>query len=225
MSRLSKQAEGETTMETQQFDRITSSLAASQTRRSALRTLAAAAFGAGSLAILGREEIVAKKKRKGKKRRGGSRNGGQGGSGSGSGGSGSGNNGGSSAGSGSNGGSRTFPTIVGGGSTRPDRCGGPVGICNADPTPCGTTAEGAICGCERAVEGNNVCVNSGADNVCDTAVECTSTDGEEETSCRNLVGFHFYCQEAKMADKHFCGCGFGTMTGRVCVPACDNPYQ
>ena len=107
-----------------------------------------------------------------------------------------------------------------------DRCGGPVGICNADPTPCGTTAEGEVCGCERAVEGNNVCVNSGADNVCDTAVECTSTDGPEATSCRSQVGFHFYCQEAKRSGNQFCGCGFGTVTGRVCVPECDNasPY-
>lgn len=106
----------------------------------------------------------------------------------------------------------------------PDRCGGPVGICNADPTPCGKTASGEICGCERSVEGNNFCANSGADNVCDLAKECTSTAGEEETSCRNLVGFHFVCQEAKRgATGKFCGCGFGTTTGRVCVPECDNP--
>jgi hypothetical protein len=113
------------------------------------------------------------------------------------------------------------------GGGRKDRCGGPVGICNADPTPCGQTAEGEICGCERSVEGNNVCVNSGADNVCDLNYECTSTDGPEETSCRNMVGFHFYCQEAKRnASGQFCGCGFGTTTGRVCVPECDNanPY-
>jgi hypothetical protein len=200
-------------METQRFDRITSSLAGSSTRRDALRTLAAAAFGVGSLALLGRDDSAAKKR---KKRKGGSRNVSGGGTGSGSGG------GGNGGGNGSGGGST--PTIVGGGSgSRPDRCGGPVGICSADPTPCGATAEGAVCGCERAVEGNNVCVNSGADNVCDTAVECTSTDGPEDTSCRNLVGFHFYCQEAKSAGQHFCGCGFGTMTGRVCVPACDNP--
>jgi hypothetical protein len=110
--------------------------------------------------------------------------------------------------------------------SRQDRCGGPVGICNADPTPCGTTAEGKICGCERSVEGNNVCVNSGADNVCKSAVECTSTDGPEATSCRSQVGFHFYCQEAKRSGNQFCGCGFGTATGRVCVPECDNtsPY-
>lgn len=113
----------------------------------------------------------------------------------------------------------------GGGGSRADRCGGPVGICNADPTPCGRTAEGEICGCERSVEGNNVCVNFGADNFCDMAVECTSTDGPEETSCRNQVGFHFYCQEAKSANGKFCGCGFGTATGRVCVPECDNPNR
>lgn len=115
-------------------------------------------------------------------------------------------------------------TSTGSGSRR-DRCGGPVGICNADPTPCGTTADGQVCGCERAVEGNNVCVNSGADNVCAQAVECTSSDGPEATSCRSQVGFHFVCQEAKRSGSQFCGCGFGTSTGRVCVPECDNAYQ
>ena len=44
-------------MDTQRFDRITSSLAERSTRRVALRTLAAAAFGVGSLAILGRDRI------------------------------------------------------------------------------------------------------------------------------------------------------------------------
>jgi hypothetical protein len=108
--------------------------------------------------------------------------------------------------------------------TPPDRCAGPVGICNADPTPCGSVAGGGVCGCERAVEGNNVCINSGADNVCDQNQECTSTNGPEATSCRNLVGFHFFCQEAKTNQAgQFCGCGFGTATGRVCVPECDNP--
>jgi hypothetical protein len=114
----------------------------------------------------------------------------------------------------------------GGGGGRNDRCGGPVGICNADPTPCGTTAIGNVCGCERAVEGNNVCIN-GDDDVCDYAVECTSTDGDEATSCKNLRGFHWFCQEAKKSSSgQFCGCGFGTTTGRVCVPECDNtnPY-
>jgi hypothetical protein len=174
-------------MEIERFDAITSSFAGRSTRRNALRGLAAVAFGAGSLAFLGSDEIAAKKKRK--KKKGGSHHGGS-----------------SSSGSGS----------------RSDRCGGPVGICNADPAPCGTTADGKVCGCERAVEGNNVCVNSGADNVCDTAVECTSTDGPEATSCRSQVGFHFYCQEAKRSGNQFCGCGFGTATGRVCVPECDN---
>ena len=99
----------------------------------------------------------------------------------------------------------------------PDRCGGPTGICNADPTPCGTSATGETCGCERTVEDNNVCVNAG-DNVC-TGVECTSTQ-----DCEDALGFHFFCQEAKTnAQGQFCGCGFGTATGRVCVPECDNP--
>ena len=100
---------------------------------------------------------------------------------------------------------------------RPDRCGGPTGICNADPTPCGTSATGETCGCERTVEDNTVCVNAG-DNVC-TGVECTSTQ-----DCEDALGFHFFCQEAKTnAQGQFCGCGFGTTTGRVCVPECDNP--
>jgi hypothetical protein len=178
-------------MDTQRFDRISSTFAETSSRRGALRALAAVALGAGGLAFLSGDDIAAKKKRK--KKKGGKGKGG--------------NN--------------------GGGGGRKDRCGGPVGICNADPTPCGTTAEGEICGCERSVEGNNVCVNSGADNVCDYNTECTSTDGPEETSCRNMVGFHFYCQEAKRnASGQFCGCGFGTTTGRVCVPECDNanPY-
>lgn len=176
-------------MDTQRFDRMASSFAQTQTRRTALRMLAATAFGVGGLTLLTVEEGDAKKKRKKK-----------GGSGK----------GGSNPGGGSGGGNK-------------DRCSGPVGICDADPTPCGTVAGGGICGCERAVEGNNVCINSGAANVCDYAVECTSTSGDEATSCRSQVGFHFFCQEAKTNAKgQYCGCGFGTMTGRVCVPECDN---
>src|SRR5215203_329763 len=186
-------------MEIERFDAITSSFAGRSTRRNALRGLAAVAFGVGGLAILGNDEIAAKKKRK--KKKGGSHHGGS--------------SSGSSAGTGGS-------SSSSGSGSRSDRCGGPVGICNADPAPCGTTADGKVCGCERAVEGNNVCVNSGADNVCDTAVECTSTDGPEATSCRSQVGFHFYCQEAKRSGNQFCGCGFGTATGRVCVPECDN---
>jgi hypothetical protein len=99
----------------------------------------------------------------------------------------------------------------------PNRCAGPTGICNADPTPCGTAATGETCGCESTVEGNNFCANAG-DNVC-TGVECTSTQ-----DCEDTVGFHFFCQEAKTnAQGQFCGCGFGTATGKVCVPECDNP--
>jgi hypothetical protein len=192
-------------METTRFDQITTTLAETSTRRGAFRFLAAAAFGLGAMTVLGSEEGEARRRRGGKKRRGG--RGGNRGSGGGA----------SSGGSSGSGGS--------GGGTRADRCSGPVGTCDADPAPCGRTATGEICGCERAVEGNNVCVNSGADNVCDTAVECTSTDGPEETSCRNQVGFHFYCQEAKRSGNQFCGCGFGTATGRVCVPECDNTGQ
>ena len=175
-------------METTRFDQITSTLAETSTRRSALRFLVAAAFGAGSMVLLGADESEARRRRGGK-RRGGRRGDNR-----------------------RNGGSNSTSS-----GSRADRCSGPVGICNADPTPCGRTATGEICGCERSVEGNNVCAQ---------AVECTSTDGPEATSCRSQVGFHFYCQEAKSANGKFCGCGFGTTTGRVCVPECDNtnPY-
>jgi hypothetical protein len=98
----------------------------------------------------------------------------------------------------------------------PNRCSGPTGICDADPTPCGTAANGETCGCESTVEGNNFCAN--AVDAC-TDVECTSSQ-----ECRDAVGFGFYCQEAKTnANGQFCGCGFGTATGRVCVAECDNP--
>ncbi len=98
----------------------------------------------------------------------------------------------------------------------PDRCGGPTGICNADPTPCGTSATGETCGCERTVEGNTVCVDGA--NACPQIVECTSTQ-----DCEDRLGFHFFCQEAKTnAQGQFCGCGFGTATGKVCVAECDN---
>jgi hypothetical protein len=208
-------------MDTRNFDLITSSFTEIQTRRGALRLLAAAAFGVGGATMLGIEQSDAKKKRK---KKGGSRSAGNGGGSSNAGSGGSGNGEDSGVGGSGNGGA-TGNQIVGG-DTPNHRCGGPVGICNADPTPCGTVAGGGICGCERSVEGNNVCVNSGADNVCDFNVECTSTSGDEATSCRNLVGFHFYCQEAKTnSTGQFCGCGFGTTTGRVCVPECDNATQ
>lgn len=105
-----------------------------------------------------------------------------------------------------------------------DRCAGPTGICNGDPTFCGTSATGESCGCERAVEKNNVCVDGA--NPCPVIRECTSTNGKESTSCRNMLGYHFFCQEAKRnSNGQFCGCGFGTSTGRVCVAECDNPGQ
>jgi hypothetical protein len=95
-------------------------------------------------------------------------------------------------------------------------CNGPTGICDADPTPCGHAATGETCGCELTVEGNNVCVN-GVD-ACPNVVECTSSQ-----DCRDTLGFHFFCQEAKTnAQGNFCGCGFGTATGKVCVAECDN---
>lgn len=118
--------------------------------------------------------------------------------------------------------------LCSGGGGGGDQCSGPVGICDADPTPCGHSATGETCGCELSVEGNNFC-SDGA-NPCPNVVECTSTDGAEDTSCRSQVGFHFFCQEAKNSVNfpgQFCGCGFGTATGRVCVAECDNtdPFQ
>src|SRR5215210_7460667 len=104
-------------MEIERFDAITSGFAGRSTRRDALRGLAAVAFGVGSLAFLGGDEIAAKKKRK--KKKGGSHHGG---------------------------GSSGASAGTAGSGSRNDRCGGPVGICNADPIPCGTTAEGKICG-------------------------------------------------------------------------------
>jgi hypothetical protein len=101
----------------------------------------------------------------------------------------------------------------------PDRCGGPTGICDADGTPCGTSATGETCTCERTVEGNNVCVDGA--NACPQVVECTSSQ-----DCEEALGFHFFCQEAKLSVNfpgQFCGCGFGTATGKVCVAECDNP--
>ena len=99
---------------------------------------------------------------------------------------------------------------------RPDVCV-ELAVCNAPYVGCGTTAGGVgDCSCERAVEGNRVCIN--ALETCDGLVACTSTDGPEATSCRNSVGFHFLCQQAKTdAQGRPCGCG------QVCVPECDNP--
>jgi hypothetical protein len=99
----------------------------------------------------------------------------------------------------------------------PDVCAGPTGICNAQPTPCGTSETGETCGCERSVEGNTVCID-GADP-CPIAVECISSQ-----DCVEKLDIRYFCQEAKTnASQQFCGCGFGTATGRVCVARCDNP--
>ncbi len=174
-------------MDTQRFDALTATLAQAQPRRGVLRLLGAAVLSTAGLGLRAADESQARRK------------GGKGGKGGGKGG-----------GSGTGGG-------TGGGGGPRDRCGGPVGICDADPTPCGTSATGETCGCERTVEDNNFCANAG-DNVC-TGVECTSTQ-----DCEDALGFHFFCQEAKTnAQGQFCGCGFGTATGRVCVPECDNP--
>ncbi len=188
-------------MDDQQFDRLTASLAQGSTRRTAVRSLAAV-LGLGGVSLLATDTTARRK-------------GGKGGKGGGKGGGGGGGGGADPCA-----GVDCPANLVCTGGTcvpAPDRCGGPTGICNADPTPCGTSATGETCGCERTVEDNNVCVNAG-DNVC-TGVECTSTQ-----DCEDALGFHFFCQEAKTnAQGQFCGCGFGTATGRVCVPECDNP--
>jgi hypothetical protein len=99
----------------------------------------------------------------------------------------------------------------------PDRCSN-VGVCNTPPPACGTTAPGDLdCSCEVAVENNRVCINF--IESCDGLQACTSTDGDEATSCKSLVGNHFFCQKAKTdAQGRPCGCG------QVCVPECDNPF-
>lgn len=98
----------------------------------------------------------------------------------------------------------------------PDRCPA-ASVCNTEPNACGTTAgSGEACSCEKSVEGNNVCVNFL--ETCAGLKPCTSTNGKEATSCRNQVGFHFFCQKPKTnAAGQPCGCG------KVCVPECDNP--
>lgn len=195
-------------MDDQQFDRLTASLTQAGTRRAALRSLGAV-FGLGGMSLLTTSTTARRRK------------GGKGGGKGGGGGNGGGGGGGTGGGTGNACAGVDCPAnlVCAGGNCvpAPDRCGGPTGICNADPTPCGTSATGETCGCERTVEDNTVCVNAG-DNVC-TDVECTSTQ-----DCEDRLGFHFFCQEAKTnAQGQFCGCGFGTATGRVCVPECDNP--
>jgi hypothetical protein len=55
-------------METTRFDAIATTLAETSTRRGALRFLAAAALGAGSLALLGQDEGEARRRRPGRRR-------------------------------------------------------------------------------------------------------------------------------------------------------------
>lgn len=103
----------------------------------------------------------------------------------------------------------------GGGGTPPDQCP-VVSTCNAEPNACGRNAENTEdCICLRAVDGNTICVNPV--ETCQGLKPCTSTNGPEETSCRNLRGFHWFCQEQAFdAQGRACGCG------QVCVPECDN---
>jgi hypothetical protein len=70
-------------MATTRFDEITSTLSQTSTRRGALRFLAAAAFGAGSLALLGQDETDARRRGgrkggRGRRGRGGGKSGGSG---------------------------------------------------------------------------------------------------------------------------------------------------
>ncbi len=191
-------------MDDQQFDRLTASLAQAGSRRTALRGLAAV-LGLGGVSLLATGTTARRRRHHG--HRGGGGGGGGGG------------NGGGGGGTSCDGVDCPANTVCRNGTCVPaaDRCGGPTGICNADPTPCGTSATGETCGCERTVEGNTVCVDGA--NACPQVVECTSTQ-----DCEDRLGFHFFCQEAKTnAQGQFCGCGFGTATGKVCVAECDNP--
>lgn len=97
-----------------------------------------------------------------------------------------------------------------------DRCP-TASVCNTEPNACGTTAgSGEACSCDRSIEGNNVCTNF--TETCNGLKACTSTDGNEATSCRNQVGFHYFCMKPKTdAQGRSCGCG------QVCLPECDNP--
>lgn len=158
-------------MDTTRFDRLTTSLAATSSRRGALRFLSAAAFGAGSLALLGADDAGAKKRKKGKKGSGGSNA--------------------PSSGNGS-----------GGNSTPRDRC--PVSRPSPNAPRCGGIGDMA-CTCNKAVEGNNVCVEFL--ETCAGLHSCTST-----SDCRELAGFHYVCQAANSG-----------ACGQVCVPECDSP--
>jgi hypothetical protein len=69
VSRRKQRKRRDAAMETTRFDQITSTLGETSTRRGALRALAAAAFGLGSVAVLGSQESAAKRRKKGKKKR------------------------------------------------------------------------------------------------------------------------------------------------------------
>ena len=90
----------------------------------------------------------------------------------------------------------------------PNRCSG-IAVCDTEPTPCGTTAGGGNCSCERTAEGNTACINF-IETCADFPHECRTTE-----DCRASAGLHFFCQEVKG-----CGC---TKTARRCMPECDNP--
>jgi hypothetical protein len=163
-------------MDNERLDHIASTFAQRSTRRGALRFLAAAAFGATGLTLLGANNTAAKSKNKKKGKRKGSNTG----SGS-SGGSTGGNTGGTGGGAG--GGTTGSPA---GGTTVPkDQC--PVSAKTNAPI-CGNDPDGA-CDCHRSTEGNNFC--GGHIATCASLRPCTSTQ-----DCRDSVGFHFVCQAA-----------------------------
>jgi hypothetical protein len=154
-------------METTRFDAITSTFAQRHGRRGALRLLGLAAFGAGSLTLLGHESGQSRNKKKG------GRKGGKG-------------KGRPSSGTpstpGSGGGTPSTPSTP----SRPaDMC--PVSA-KVNAPVCGTDPDGE-CHCHRAAEGNNFC--GGQVNTCAGLRSCTST-----ADCRESVGFHFVCQAA-----------------------------
>ena len=75
-----------------------------------------------------------------------------------------------------------------------------------------------------AVEGNTVCVNSGADTVCDTAVECTSTDGAEAHLLPQFGRLPLLLPGGQAKWEPVLRLWvWHDDRGRVCVPECDNP--
>ena len=97
----------------------------------------------------------------------------------------------------------------GGGGAPRGQCPEP-GVCNADPPVCGAGADGKPCGCDRATEGNNVCLA-----FVESCEGFLPAPAPRTAAIR--LGFHFFCQSNKTNGAGVpCGCG-----GR-CLPECDN---